>query len=29
MSNKKDNTEGYFDGIIGHLVSVEFKSWDE
>ena len=29
MSNKKDNTEGYFDDIIGHLVYVEFKSWDE
>ena len=25
MSNKKDNTEGYFDDIIGHLVYVEFN----
>ena len=29
MSNKKDNMEGYFDDIIGHLVYVEFKIWDE
>ena len=26
MSNKKDNTEGYFDDIIGHLVYVEFNT---
>ena len=29
MSNKKEYMEGYVDDIIGHLVYVEFKSWDE
>ena len=29
MSNKKDDMEGYVNDIIGHLVYVDLKSWDE
>ena len=29
MSNKKDDTEVYFDDFIGHLVYVGCEIWDE